>query len=233
MTDELFRWVVAAGVGLACLAMVVQAIVLLMFYRSIRRLQEQAAPLIDRVDPVLRKAEPMMDRVSAVLEKAGPVLEKAGPVLEKAGTAIGPLFESIGSVADKAGHLVVSVNHLVDDARPRVAEISDETLAIVKTSRDQVERVGELLQDAAGRTRERFHELGDGPGRLSIAGGVLAVITLSFEEFAATSVNCPAGSVRAKAAVCSACTSVLKLASAVCCVVSADCWSCITVNSAS
>ena len=73
---------------------------------------------------------------------SGPALEKAGPVLE-----------NIGDVAEKAGKLVVSVNLLVDDARPKIAEISDEAVAIVKTGRDQVERVGELLQDAAGRAR--------------------------------------------------------------------------------
>jgi uncharacterized protein YoxC len=155
MTEELFRWVVAAGVGLACLAMLVQAIVLLMFYRSIRKIQEQAEPFLERVDPVLRKAEPMMDRVSAVLEKVGPALEKAGPVFEKAV----PVLENIGAAADKAGNLVVSVNRIVDETRPRVAEISDEAVAIVKTGRDQVERVGELLQDAAGRTRERLDQI--------------------------------------------------------------------------
>ena len=155
MTEELFRWVVAAGVGLACLAMVMQAIVLLMFYRSIRKIQEQAKPFLEGVDPVLRKAEPMMDRVGAVLEKVGPALEKAGTVFEKAV----PVIENIGAVADKAGNLVVSVNRIVDETRPRVAEISDEAVAIVKTGRDQVERVGELLQDAAGRTRERLDQI--------------------------------------------------------------------------
>ena len=148
MTDELFRWVVAAGVGLACLAMVVQAFVLLMVYRSIRKIQEQAAPFVESVDPVLRKVEPMMDRVGVLLEKAGPVFEKAGPALE-----------SIEAVAGKAGNLVTSVNRIVDDTRPRVAEISDEAVAIVKTGRDQVERVGELLQDAAGRTRQRLDQI--------------------------------------------------------------------------
>jgi uncharacterized protein YoxC len=148
MTDELFRWVVAAGVGLACLAMVVQAFVLLMVYRSIRKIQEQAAPFVESVDPVLRKVEPMMDRVGVLLEKAGPVFEKAGPALE-----------SIEAVAGKAGNLVTSVNRIVDDTRPRVAELSDEAVAIVKTGRDQVERVGELLQDAAGRTRQRLDQI--------------------------------------------------------------------------
>jgi uncharacterized protein YoxC len=148
MTDELFRWVVAAGVVLACLAVVVQAFVLLMVYRSIRKVQEQAKPFIDHVDPVIRKVEPMMDRVGVLLEKAGPVVEKAGPALE-----------SLEAVAGKAGNLVTSVNRIVDDTRPKVAEISDEAVAIVKTGRDQVERVGELLQDAAGRTRQRLDQI--------------------------------------------------------------------------
>src|SRR5580658_7733500 len=148
MTDELFRWVVAAGVVLACLAVVVQAFVLLMVYRSIRKVQEQAKPFIDHVDPVIRKVEPMMDRVGVLLEKAGPVVEKAGPALE-----------SLEAVAGKAGSLVTSVNRIVDDTRPKVAEISDEAVAIVKTGRDQVERVGELLQDAAGRTRQRLDQI--------------------------------------------------------------------------
>jgi len=155
MTDELFRWVVAAGVGLACISMVAQAVVLLMFYRSIRKIQDHAASFLERVDPVLRKAEPMIDRVGVVLEKVGPAIEKFGPVFEKAI----PVLENIGAVAEKAGNLVVSVNRVVDDTRPKVAEISDEAVAIVKTGRDQVERVGELLQDAAGRTRDRLDQI--------------------------------------------------------------------------
>jgi len=156
MTEELFRWVVAAGVGLACLAMIVQAIVLLKLHGAVQKvIKEQAEPLLAKIQPLLLKVEPMMDRVGAVLEKVGPLIERAGPALQQAG----PVLESIESVANKAGNLVLSVNLLVDDARPRVVDISDEAVAIVKTGRDQVERIGELLQDAAGRARVRLDQI--------------------------------------------------------------------------
>jgi ABC-type transporter Mla subunit MlaD len=156
MTEELFRWVVAAGVGLACLAMLVQAIVLLKLHGAVQKvIKEQTEPLLAKIEPVLHKIEPMMDRVGAVLDKVGPLIEKAGPAIQQAG----PLLESIESVANKAGNLVLSVNLLVDDTRPKVAEISDEAVAIVKTGRDQVERIGELLQDAAGRARVRLDQI--------------------------------------------------------------------------
>jgi len=156
MTEELFRWVVAAGVLLACLSMLVQAIVLLKLHGAVQKIsKEQTGPLVARITPIVQKIEPMMDRVGVVLEQAGPMIEKAGPVLAKAG----PVFESIESVANKAGNLVVGVNGLVDDARPKVAAISDEAVAIVKTGRDQVERIGELLQDAAGRARVRLDQI--------------------------------------------------------------------------
>jgi len=93
--------------------------------------------------------------VSALIEKAGPAVEKAGPAFEKAG----PLIDNLAHVAGKAEKLVASVNLLVDDARPKIAEISDEAVAIVRTGRDQVERVGELLQDAAGRARTRMDQI--------------------------------------------------------------------------
>lgn len=156
MTQELFQWVVAAGVTLAALSMLVQAIVLLKVHGAVQKIsKEQTGPLIDRIDPILSKVGPMMDRVGSVLEKVGPAIEKAGPAFEKAG----PVLDTIESVANKTGALVVSVNHLVDDARPKVAEISDEAVAIVKTGRDQVERIGELLQDAAGRARVRLDQI--------------------------------------------------------------------------
>jgi hypothetical protein len=156
MTEELFRWVVAAGVILACLSMLVQAIVLLKVHGAVQKIsKEHTGPLLAEINPIIQKVGPMMDRLGVVLEKAGPAIEKAGPALEKAG----PVFDNISVVATKVATLVVSVNQLVDDARPKVADISDEAVAIVKTGRDQVERVGELLQDAAGRARVRLDQI--------------------------------------------------------------------------
>jgi hypothetical protein len=48
---------------------------------------------------------------------------------------------------------------MVDDTRPRVAEIANEAVAISKSGREQIERIGELLNDAGGRARERLDQI--------------------------------------------------------------------------
>jgi peptidoglycan DL-endopeptidase LytF len=169
MTDEVFRWAVTAGVALAAVAMVVQAIVLASVARAVRKLQANAEPLIERAGPLADQAKLLLQKAAPVIEKAGPLMESARQAVEKAGPAIqkaGPLIEKIGILNDKvglvveqAGELVVGVTHLVDDSRPRFAEISNETVAIVKTGREQAEKMGELLQDAAGRARTRLDQI--------------------------------------------------------------------------
>jgi peptidoglycan DL-endopeptidase LytF len=169
MTDEVFRWVVTAGVAIAALSMLVQAIVMASLARAMRKLQANAEPLIDRAgpladrvkalvekaEPVIEKAGPLMDSARQAVEKAGPAIQKAAPLIEK----IGVLNDKVGVVVERAGELVAGVTQLVDDSRPRFAEITDETLGIVKTGREQVEKVGDLLQDAAGRARTRLNQI--------------------------------------------------------------------------
>ena len=47
----------------------------------------------------------------------------------------------------------------MQDARPRIANISEETAAIVHSGREQVERLGELLHDAGDRARTRLEQV--------------------------------------------------------------------------
>ena len=49
MSEEVFRWVITAGVGIAALSMVVQAIVLASVARAARKMQEKSEPLIERM----------------------------------------------------------------------------------------------------------------------------------------------------------------------------------------
>ena len=134
MTEETFRWVVAAGVAIVVLSAIVQAFVLASVASAVRKLKEKAEPLID-------KAEPAIGQVKALVEKSHPVIEK------------------ISGLSDKAGDLVANVNRLVNESRPKINQISDEAVAIVKSGHEQVDKVGELLQDAAGRARTRLDQI--------------------------------------------------------------------------
>jgi methyl-accepting chemotaxis protein len=169
MTDDVFRWVITAGVLLAALSMLVQAIVLIRIGGVVRKLKKDADPAIeqatkvaDRVEKTLEKAAPLIEKVGPVVEKAGPVLETVHTMLQKAEPAIhkaGPAIDKIGAMAEKTGNLIGNVNRMVDETRPKIEEISNEAVAVVKSSRDQVEKVGELLQDAAGRARTRLDQI--------------------------------------------------------------------------
>jgi hypothetical protein len=47
----------------------------------------------------------------------------------------------------------------MQDVRPRIADISDQTFAIVRSGREQVERVGDLFHAAGDRTHARLEQI--------------------------------------------------------------------------
>jgi ABC-type transporter Mla subunit MlaD len=164
--------VVAAAVLVACLAFVVQAGVVLALYRLTRKMQERTAGFMELAEPVLAKVEPVLERAGPVIERFGPALDAINDTAARLGPAVDrflPVIDKTIVVVDRAGVLVQRVsqvtataNLIMQDARPRIAHISDETLAIVRSGREQVERVGDLLHDAGDRARARLEQIDQG-----------------------------------------------------------------------
>jgi len=48
---------------------------------------------------------------------------------------------------------------VIADARPHIAELSEEAVAITRSGREQVERIGDLLHDASDRARARLEQI--------------------------------------------------------------------------
>ena len=204
MSDEIFRIVVAAAVGIASLAFLVQAAIVFAIYRLARKTQAESAEFItnaqpviakvgltlDRVGPVIQTIGPAVEHLQQAIDKVGPVAEsvtavvaRMGPVVDRVGPLmdrVGPVVDRIGPVMDKAGVVVLqigevaeqagvfveratavanSANQVIADTRPKVAEISDEAVSIARTSREQIERAGELLHDAGDRARARLEQI--------------------------------------------------------------------------
>jgi ABC-type transporter Mla subunit MlaD len=134
VTEDTFRIVVAAAVALACLAFVVQAVAAFALYRVAQRMQQKVGPLADRADPVIEKLGPMIDKVGLAADKVGPV-------------------------ADQVGMVLATTNQIVEETRPRISELSDEAMEIVRSGRQQVERIGELLHDAGDRAHARLEQI--------------------------------------------------------------------------
>src|ERR1039457_1769894 len=169
MPEETFRIVVAAAVLIACLAFVVQAGVVLALFRLTRKMQEKTAGFMEVAEPVLARVEPVLDQVGPVIERIGPALDAINDTAGRLGPAIDrflPVIDKTIVIVERAGELVQSANQatltanlILQDARPRVAHISDETVAIVRSGREQVERVGDLLHDAGDRARARLDQI--------------------------------------------------------------------------
>ena len=119
MPEDVFRWVIAVGVLLACLASVWQAVILFAIYR------------------------------------AGKEAQKAG---KEAQNKLGPLVDRFDAV-------VTSTSKMLEENRPRIADITAETLVVAKSVRQQVERIGQLVDDTSVRAKARIAQIDETVGR--------------------------------------------------------------------
>ena len=169
MSEETFRIVVAAAVLIACLAFVVQAGIVFALFRLTRRMQEKTAGFMAHTEPLLAKVEPVLDKVGPVIDRIGPALDNVAAAALKVGPTVDrllPVFDKAGVVVDRAGVLVqsanqvtLSTNQVIQEMRPRIAHVSDEAASIVRSGREQVERMGDLLHDAGDRARARLEQV--------------------------------------------------------------------------
>jgi methyl-accepting chemotaxis protein len=155
MTDEVFRIIIAVSVGLACIMVIVQAFVMIGLLRVVKKIEQ-------RVEPLANRAEPVLENISALTARLGPMVDDATPLVEKIGDVfdrIGPLADKLAIAADQAGKALTTTNRIIEEARPRISEVSSEVAAMSHTGREQVERLGELLHDAGDRARSRLEQI--------------------------------------------------------------------------
>jgi ABC-type transporter Mla subunit MlaD len=171
MSDEVFRWIAAAGVLLVAAAFAVQAIAAIAITRGLGQLQAKFAAFLDSAEPAVARLDPMIERatvlmdtatpqirvVGATIEKAGPALERARITLDKASNAI----DRASPLIDHAKAVVANANLAIEENRPRVAEITGQAAEIARTTREQVDRLGALVEDAGDRARARMAQIDD------------------------------------------------------------------------
>ena len=181
MSEDVFRLVITAAVLLACIAFVVQAGVVIAFYKTVRKVQQKVERLGDRIEPLIAKVEPVVEKVGPILDKAVPVVQRLGPMIDEAKETmerlkpaidgahlvigkIGTVLEQAGPAIESANKALASANQVIGEARPRISEFSDEAVAGVHSAREQVERIGDLLHDATDRARARLEQIDESVG---------------------------------------------------------------------
>jgi methyl-accepting chemotaxis protein len=141
VTEDTFRIVVAAAVALASIAFVVQAATVFALYRLSRRMQQKVEPLADGAEPFIGRLAPTIDKVRLAAEKLAALADKMAPVIVEAGAGL------------------ATANRIMVETRPRISELSAEAVEIARSGRQQVERLGDLLQDAGDRARTRLEQI--------------------------------------------------------------------------
>ena len=68
MSEDVFRWVITAGIALSSVMTLVTAVVVLGMYRTSKRME-------DRIGPVLDKAGPILDTARSIVDDARPKIE--------------------------------------------------------------------------------------------------------------------------------------------------------------
>ena len=136
MPDDIFRWAIAGGVAIATLCILTMAVVAVMLYRVVSRVQS-------RVDDVTARVEPIIDTVRKLADENGPKITViAGNAVEISGHAkeISILakdqahrFAEVGrDLADRSKAQIARVDAVVDDTVDKVHQAGDNVKAAVK-----------------------------------------------------------------------------------------------------
>jgi hypothetical protein len=134
MPDETFRWVVAGGVAIATLSIVVVALMTVLVYRAITRLQ-------NRVDSMAERSEPVVDSVRTLLHENTPKVN--GIMAAAQETAINT--RDISVIAKDQAHRFAELGRdITDRAKVQVARVD----AVVDETVEQVQNLGDDLRSA-------------------------------------------------------------------------------------
>jgi len=134
MPEDVFRWVVAAGVLLACAGCIWQAVILSAIYRAGRKAREAALEAQTRLSP-------LMTHVESILTNADKILEENRPHIATITAETLHIVTAARQQAERIGELIDETN---SRAKARIAQI-DET---VSHTVDQVEHATGAVKGA-------------------------------------------------------------------------------------
>jgi hypothetical protein len=120
MPDDVFRWVIAIAVILACVAFLVQAGAMIALYRISRKMQAKVMPLADKAEPILNNAREI------VIESRPRIAELSTEALEIARTArkqAVQLGEMLDDTARRAKVRIEQIDQKVDETVEQVEQV--------------------------------------------------------------------------------------------------------------
>lgn len=144
MPEDVFRWVVAIAVILACIALVVQAGMVVALYAAIKKTQAKLTPVVDKAGPMIASGMEIIESSRKVVEATRELLAENRPrIAEIAIDAVAITHDVRGQV----GRVGEFVHDATGRAKVRIAQIDEKVDATV----EHVEQVGEAVKSSVMR----------------------------------------------------------------------------------
>lgn len=113
MSEDLFRWIVAAAVVISAAAFLLEAFLVLGLYRSFKEIQKRVAGLTSRAEPILDSARSLVDETRP---KVAAIAGEAAEISRMAKVEMVRITELVNEISDRARIKVASVDAALDDA---------------------------------------------------------------------------------------------------------------------
>jgi methyl-accepting chemotaxis protein len=135
MPDEVFRWVVAVGVVVACIAFIWQAVLLATMYRAGKEALQAGRDAQAKIGPLLERTQAILTSTSKILEENRPRLsEITAEMLAIARTARQQserVSTLISETEQRARNRIEQIDHTVDQTVQQVEQAGDAVKSAV------------------------------------------------------------------------------------------------------
>jgi methyl-accepting chemotaxis protein len=134
MPEETFRWAVAGGVAIATLCILIVAVVAILLYRVVSKVQA-------RMDDVTARVEPLIDTVRKLADENAPkITVLTGNVVDISANA-----KEVSAMAKDQAHRFAEVGRdITDRAKAQIARVD----AVMDDTVEQVHQAGDNIKAA-------------------------------------------------------------------------------------
>jgi len=120
MPEDIFRWVIAGAVILACFAFVVQSVVVVLLYRTARNTQTKIMPLVARVEPILNTTRQILEENKA---RVAEISVEAVEIAKTARVQAERIADLLSDSSERAKARLAQIDRTVDETVEQVEQV--------------------------------------------------------------------------------------------------------------
>jgi hypothetical protein len=135
MTEETFRWAITFGVAIAAFCIFVMAVVAILFYRVVSKVEARVSGVAERVEPIIdtvrRIASDSAPKIFTITTRAAEIATNAKEISDVAKDQAHRFAEVGRDIADRTKAQIARVDAVVDDTVDQVHHAGDNVKAAV------------------------------------------------------------------------------------------------------